>query len=187
MGVVPDHDTRTLKVWRTVNEETSMKPHTLSAIVAIDLNGAIGHRGDLLCHLPADLAHFKRLTLGRAVVMGRTTFESLPRGPLPSRQNIVITRRRDYRPWGAVPVASIGQALQVATAEPVIIGGGQIYQQSFELLTTIHLTRIHARFPEADTFFPEIDPGVWEEVELERHTADGRNPFDYDFITLRRR
>lgn len=161
----------------------------LSAIVVVAQDGAIGRDGGLLCHLPADLKHFKNLTMGHSIVMGRRTFESFPKGALPGRQNIVITRNRNYHPDGVTVVHSIDKALQAAMrpGDIFIIGGAQIYAETFDMVQTLHLTRLHATFDEADAFFPTIDPDEWQELDCERHEADERNPYDYDFVTLKRK
>ena len=145
----------------------------IAAIVAIARDGAIGRQGGLLCHLPADLKHFKSLTMGHTVVMGRRTFESLPHGPLPGRENIVVTHNRYYHPQNVVVVHSVEEAVEAATlpGEVFVIGGAQIY----------------ADFGDADTFFPSINAAEWTEVDREHHAADERNPYDYDFVTLNRK
>jgi dihydrofolate reductase len=133
---------------------------TLSAIVAIDAHGAIGRNGQLLCHLPADLKHFKAITTGHSIIMGRKTFESFPRGPLPGRQNIVVTRNAHYRPQGVTVAHSIDQAIALVEmpGEAFIIGGGTLYKATIGLVSTLHLTRIEAAFAEADTFFRTSTP-----------------------------
>lgn len=162
---------------------------TLSAIVAIALNGAIGKNGDLLCHLSADLKHFKALTMGHSIVMGRRTFDSLPKGALPGRQNIVITRNSAFSAPGVTVARSVDDALQKAEmpGEVMIIGGAQIYRETLPLVSKIHLTRVEASFADADAFFPEINPEEWTTDEEERHEADERNPFPYTFLTLTRK
>ena len=161
----------------------------LAAIVVVAEDGAIGRDGGLLCHLPADLRHFKELTMGHSIVMGRRTFESFPKGALPGRQNIVITRNKHYHPQGVTVVHSIDEALQAVEmpGEVFIIGGAQIYAATFDQVQTLHLTRLHATFEAADAFFPDIDPTQWEELDCEQHEPDERNPYAYDFVTLRRK
>lgn len=162
---------------------------TLSAIVAIALDGAIGKDGDLLWHLSADMKHFKSITMGHSIVMGRRTFESLPKGALPGRQNIVITRNPDFSAPGVTIAHSVEEALEKAEmpGEVMIIGGAQIYRAALPMVQTIHLTRVEASFPDADTFFPELRPDEWEASPEERHDADERNPFPYTFLTLTRK
>ena len=161
----------------------------LSAIVVVAENGAIGRDGGLLCHLPADLRHFKDLTMGHSIVMGRRTFESFPKGALPGRQNIVITHNKNYHPQGVTVVHSVDEALQAIEmpGDVFIIGGAQIYAATFEQVQTLHLTRLYATFDDADAFFPSIDPLKWEELDCQHHEPDDRNPYAYDFVTLRRK
>ena len=159
----------------------------LSAVVAVARGGAIGTGGGLLCHLPADLKHFKAVTMGHTIVMGRKTFESFPKGPLPGRQNVVITRNRHYvAPEGVTVVHSLAEALEAATlpGEVMVIGGAQIYEAAMPLVGTLHLTRIDADFPEADTFFPTLDARQWQEIGSEAHEPDERNHYAYSFVTL---
>ncbi len=161
----------------------------LSAIVAIARDGAIGAKGGLLCYMSADLKHFKAVTMGHTIVMGRKTFESFPKGPLPGRQNVVVTRNPGYvAPEGVTVVHSIAAALEAATmpGEVYIIGGAQIYNAAMPMVSTLHITRIDAEFPEADTYFPEIEPREWSQAACESHDPDERNPYSYSFVTLHR-
>ena len=161
---------------------------SIHAIVAIDENGAIGRQGDLLCHLPADMKHFKEVTMGHSIVMGRKTFESFPRRPLPGRQNIVITRNADWQYPSVTVVHSLKDAIAAAETDTIfIIGGAQVYEQSLPLVDVLHLTRIHARWASADAFFPAIDMDDWQEVSREHHKSDHKNAYEFDFITLKRR
>ena len=151
---------------------------SVHAIVAIDENGAIGRQGDLLCHLPADMKHFKEETMGHSIVMGRKTFESFPRRPLPGRQNIVITRNDKWQYPGVTVVHSLEEAIAVAETDTVfIIGGAQVYEQALPLVDVLHLTRIHARWASADVFFPPVDMDQWQEVERVHHASDHRNAY----------
>lgn len=161
---------------------------TIKAIVAVDENGAIGRQGDLLCHLPADMRHFKEMTMGHSIVMGRKTFESFPRRPLPGRQNLVITRSAGWQYPGVTVAHSLEQAIAMAETDTVfIIGGAQIYEQALPVVDVLHITLIHARWASADVYFPALDLNQWQEVEREHHTSDHRNAYEYDFITLKRR
>ncbi len=161
---------------------------TIKAIVAVDENGAIGRQGDLLCHLPADMRHFKEVTMGHSIVMGRKTFESFPRRPLPGRQNLVITRSAGWQYPGVTVAHSLEQAIAMAETDTVfIIGGAQIYEQALPVVDVLHITLIHARWASADVYFPALDPNQWQEVERQHHTSDHRNAYEYDFITLKRR
>ncbi len=161
----------------------------LSAIVAVDENGAIGKNGDLLCYLPADLKHFKNITMGYTIIMGRRTWESLPKGALPGRKNVVITRNNDFMAPGAEVYHSLEEALQATEQDEkrFIIGGGMLYKEAFAITDKLYLTRIHASFQDADTFFPSIDVSQWQEMSSEYHEADERNAYPYSFIELRRR
>lgn len=125
-------------------------------IVAAAANGAIGRNGDLLYHIPDDLRHFKQLTMGHPIIMGRKTFESFPKGPLPGRRNIVITRQTDYHPAGAESVDSLQGAIDLCSNsnDIFIIGGGQIYAQALPLARFLHITEIYDSPADADTFFP---------------------------------
>ncbi|MBR6284257.1 MAG: dihydrofolate reductase [Muribaculaceae bacterium] len=161
----------------------------LAAVVVVAEDGGIGRDGDLLCHLPADLKHFKQLTMGHSIVMGRRTFDSFPKGALPGRQNIVVTRNRRFTAPGVTVVHDIDAAIAAAEmpGDVIIIGGAQIYAATLHRVSTLHLTRLHATFPDADAHFPAIDPDQWETVSEEPHPADERNPYAYTFVTLRRR
>lgn len=169
----------------------------ISIIVAISTNNAIGQKGDLLCHMPADLKHFKTITTGHPVLMGERTFYSLPKRPLPNRRNIVLTDNPAFAAEGVEVVHSIPEAqtlIQPAQlAKPAqpdevfIIGGGMVYRQFFPLADKLYITHIHHTFPDADTFFPEITADEWELVSEERHQADENNPFDYSFCEYTRK
>ncbi|MFI3239063.1 MAG: dihydrofolate reductase [Bacteroidales bacterium] len=162
----------------------------LSLIVAIAEDGAIGAKGDLLCYLPADLKHFKEITMGGAIIMGRKTFDSLPKGALPGRKNVVITRNAEFTADNIVVAHSVEQAMAMTdndNTERYIIGGAEIYRAALPLVSTIYLTRIHAEFPEADTHFPEIDMQQWSVKDEIRYEADEKNKIAYSFITLHRK
>lgn len=161
---------------------------TLSIIVAIASDGAIGRANDLLWHLPADLKRFKELTTGHTILMGRKTFESLPRGPLPNRRNIIISRSLPAQP-GAEVYPTIQQALEACASdeEVFIIGGGEIYRQLLPNTEQIYLTRVQASFPDAEVFFPELDPTQWIEEAREVYSRDERNEYDTELLLLRRR
>ena len=126
--------------------------------------------------------------MGHSIVMGRKTFESFPRRPLPGRQNIVITRNDTWQYPGVTVVHNLEEAIAVAETDTVfIIGGAQVYEQALPLVDVLHLTRIHARWASADVFFPPVDMDQWQEVEREHHESDHRNAYEFDFITLKRR
>lgn len=157
-----------------------------SIIVAIDENNAIGRDNDLLCHLPNDLKHFKTVTQGSTVIMGRRTFESLPKGALPNRRNIVITRNKDLQFDRCEMVSSLDEASKLCEDESEIffIGGGTIYKESMAIADKLYITRIHHAFVDADTFFPDINPDEWKEVAVEKYLPDEKHKYAYSFITF---
>ncbi len=162
------------------------KSQVITIIAAAAENNALGKDNDLIWHLSDDLKHFKNLTAGHHVIMGRKTFESMPKA-LPNRTNVVITRQTDYQPENAVVVNSLKDALDIAKDDPrpFIIGGGEIYKQALDFADQIELTRVHETF-EADTFFPEINPSVWKEVANEFHPKDEKHPYDFSFLRYER-
>lgn len=131
----------------------------INIIVAADRHGAIGRNGDLLFHISEDLRRFKQLTMGHPIIMGRKTFESFPKGPLPGRRNIVITRQPDYSRPGIEVAASLEDALKAAhdADEIYIIGGGEIYRQAWPLAQRFLITEIDAEVADADTFIPKVN------------------------------
>ena len=155
----------------------------LSIIVAVAENYAIGKKGDLLCHLPNDLKHFKEVTSGKTVLMGERTFYSLPKHPLPNRRNIVLTDVAGKTFDGAEAAYSIDQLLELVKdeEEAFVIGGGMVYRQMMPLADKLYITHIHHSWEDADTFFPEIDLSVWHQTSAERHEADEKNPYAYTF------
>lgn len=161
----------------------------ISIIVAIAENYAIGKKGDLLCHLPEDLKHFKTITSGHTVMMGERTFLSLPKHPLPNRRNIVLTDVQGKTFEGAETVYSLDEMVAKVSPdeEAFVIGGGMVYRQMMERADKLYITHIHHSWPDADTFFPVIDPTVWKQLSAERHSADENNPYDYTFATYGRR
>jgi dihydrofolate reductase len=160
----------------------------ITLVAAVADNGVIGAEGRMPWHLPADLAHFKRLTLGKPVLMGRLTWESIGK-PLPGRINLVMTRAPDWQAPGAVRVASLEQALLRArdalAPELMVIGGAEIYRLALPRARRIHLTRVHAE-PWGDALFPELDPDEWKEISRREHLSDDRNPWDLTFLLLER-
>ena len=168
----------------------------ISIIVAVAENYAIGKKGDLLCHMPADLKHFKQITSGHMVMMGERTFLSLPKHPLPNRRNIVLTDVKGKTFEGAEAVYSINELMEKLKDESLklneedeafVIGGGMVYRQMMPLADKLYITHIHHSWEDADTFFPEIDPALWEQTSAERHEADDKNPYAYTFCTYNRR
>ncbi|HEX9208170.1 MAG TPA: dihydrofolate reductase [Steroidobacteraceae bacterium] len=159
----------------------------VTLIVATDERGAIGRDGQLPWRLPEDLRRFKALTLGKPVVMGRRTWDSIGR-PLPGRHNIVVTRQAGLALPGATVAGSLAEALAAAgdVPEVCVIGGAEIYRLALPLADTVHLTRVHATVA-ADTFFPPLEPWQWEQVACEDRAADERHAHAYSFVELRRR
>jgi dihydrofolate reductase len=159
---------------------------TTTIVVAISENNAIGKNNQLLWHLPADLKHFRVITTGHTVIMGRKTYDSVGK-PLPNRRNIIITRQ-DITIEGCEVVKSVEDALALSAHqdEVFIVGGAEIYKQAMHLTDRIYLTIVHQKF-DADTFFPEINYDEWQETEREDHQPDEKNKLAYSFITLERR
>jgi dihydrofolate reductase len=157
----------------------------LGLIFARARNGVIGKDGGLPWHLPEDLAHFKKLTLGCPVIMGRKTWDSLPERfrPLPGRTNIVVTRQAGWHAEGATRAGSLAQALESCAGEPIawVIGGAQIYTQALPLADVAEITQIDADF-DGDAFIPQLGAG-WKEVAREAHTA--ANGLNYSFVSYR--
>lgn len=159
---------------------------TLSLIVAMDRNGLIGRDNGLPWRLPADLKFFKKTTLGKPVIMGRKTFESIGK-PLPGRLNIVVTRNPDYSAPGCTVVASFEQALRAAgpVEEAVVIGGAALYERALADADRIYLTEVQAVL-EGDTWFPQLDATEWQVTEEHGHGADDSNAYAYTFKVLER-
>ncbi len=149
-----------------------MKHPRIAFVVAVARNGIIGRRGDLPWRISSDLKRFKQITLGKPVIMGRKTWESLPRRPLVGRLNIVITRHHGYRAEGAVVVASIDEAIararEAETEEICVIGGSDIFRQFLPMADRLYLTEVDLE-PEGDVFFPPLDPAQWRETSRETH------------------
>ena len=156
----------------------------LSLIVAMDENRLIGRGNRLPWHLPADLAYFKRTTMGKPVVMGRKTYESIGR-PLPGRRNIVVSRDPEFAAQGTEVVGGIDQALaRCPDAEEImLIGGASLYAQTLPRADRLYLTVIHHAF-EGDTWFPALEPGRWREEKRQNFDADETNPYAYSLIDL---
>lgn len=164
---------------------------TIALIVAVADNGVIGRNGQLPWQLPLDLKHFKQLSLGHPILMGRRTFESIGR-PLPGRTNVVVTRQPDWSAPGCEVVHSLAQGLEVAATKPsgeliCVIGGGEIYQAALPAADIVYLTEVHHAVPDGDAFFPTLPPAEWREEARERHEADDKHAFPFSFVTLRRR
>lgn len=158
----------------------------MTIIAAVADNLAIGVAGDLAFHISADLKRFKELTMGKTIVMGRKTFESLPKGALPGRRNIVITRNSEWTAPNVVTAQSLQEALDASQGEVFVIGGGQIYRQAIPFADTLQITRIFAPVPEADTFFPEYD-SEWEICHSYDVETDPKSGLNYQFQILNRK
>ena len=158
----------------------------ISLIVAMDENRGIGVLNRIPWHLPDDLKRFKKLTMGHHIIMGRKTYDSIGK-PLPGRTSVVITRQQDYQPAECLITHSIDEAIsQVGgrgETEAFIIGGGEIFRQTFDIAERIYLTIVHATF-QATVFFPEFDPSAWTEIECSHHTIDHKHHFPFTFKTL---
>ena len=153
-------------------------------VVAMGEKNGIGFENRLLWHLPKDLKHFKEITSGHPVIMGRKTYESIGK-PLPNRTNIVVSRKTDWFEEGILIVGSIKEAVKFAKKideEIFIIGGGKIYEQTMEIADRLEVTLVKAEL-EADTYFPKIDPKVWKKLDKTCHEKDEKNPYDFCFQT----
>jgi dihydrofolate reductase len=167
---------------------------SITLMVAIAENGVIGQGNAIPWRLKSDMQRLKALTMGKPIVMGRKTFESFPRRPLPGRTNIVITRNAGYQAAGAVVTTSfdqardvaLGDALRRSVTEIAVLGGAEIYAQWMDVADRLEITEVHAR-PVGDTHFPAIDPAIWEEVARVRHSAAAEDSVDFSYVTYRRR
>jgi dihydrofolate reductase len=160
---------------------------TLELVVAVDEQGGIGKNNQLLWHLPADLKHFKEITTGHPIIMGRKTYDSIGR-PLPNRRNIVISRQVDLQIEGVEVANSLMDAIALISNEnkAFIIGGAEIFKQAMPFINKIHFTIVHHSF-EADTFFESPSPSIWGATDTETHQADEKNAYSYTFITYKKR
>ena len=162
----------------------------LSIIAAMSQNRVIGRDTRLPWHLPADWAHFKKLTMGHCLLMGRKTLESIGR-PLPGRTMVVVTRQRDYAPPGAPPGVRVAHSLEEALAmtagdEVFIAGGAEIYRQTLPRVKRLYLTLVQATL-EGDAYFPEFDEADWQLASQENYPADAKNPYPYGFLVYERK
>ncbi len=158
----------------------------LSIIVAMDRNRVIGRGDTLPWHISTDLKNFKKITMGNPIIMGRKTHESIGR-PLPGRENIILTRDKNYTSEGCTVLHSMDEIFEHCKEvdEVMITGGSEIYKLSLEQATRLYLTEVHTEI-EGDTFFPEFDRSDWREVSREDHSSDEKNEFDYSFVLLER-
>jgi dihydrofolate reductase len=169
------------------NGEAAAGAAALELVLAVAENDVIGRGNQLPWHLPADLRHFKSLTLGKPVLMGRKTYESIGKA-LPGRANIVLSRSAEFSPNDCVVVKTVDEARIAAGAQSalMVIGGAEIYRQCLPLASRIHLTLIHAQIEGGDTLFAGWRGTEWDESSCERHEADDKNAYAYSFITLER-
>jgi dihydrofolate reductase len=153
-------------------------------IAAVAENNALGKNNDLLWHLPRDFKRFKEITSGHHIIMGRKTFESFPKA-LPNRTHIIITRQKEYVCEGCIVVQDLEEAIAVCpkNEDIFVIGGGEIYSQSIYLADQLDITRVHHSF-EADVYFPEIDPKIWELTSEVFNPKDEKHLYDYTFQTF---
>ncbi|HNW56936.1 MAG TPA: dihydrofolate reductase [Bacteroidales bacterium] len=160
----------------------------ISIIVAVSDDLGIGKSNELLWHIPEDMKRFKSLTYGNTVIMGKKTWESLPKRPLPGRRNIVLTDIPGECIDGAVTVYSIDEAVSKCekNEEAFIMGGGSIYCQFMLIADRLYITHVHSKAP-ADVYFPEIDSNIWKAVKKEEFIADGINPIPYTYVIYERR
>jgi dihydrofolate reductase len=161
-------------------------------MVAMAENRVIGRNNNLPWYLPEDLKYFKKTTMGKPIIMGRKTYESIGK-PLPGRTNIVVTRNANFTADGVRVVHSLDDAIALATqisiidgsSEAIVIGGGQIYQAALPLVETLYVTQVHAKV-EGDAFFPEVNWQNWQEFFREDWLKDEKNPYDYSFVILKK-
>ena len=158
----------------------------LSLIVAVSKNNVIGADNGLLWQMPADLKHFKAVTIGHSVIMGRKTYDSIGR-PLPGRRNIIVTRQEKLKAAGCEEVNSLQDAVDLCSREQevFIVGGGEVYKQAMHAADKIYLTRINGEF-KGDTVFPEINFSEWRLTKYLKHHGDDKNPYDYSFSEYER-
>jgi len=161
----------------------------LAMIVAIDQRNGIGKDNDQLAYISADLKRFKALTTGYTILMGRKTFEALPKGALPNRRNVVITRQEDYVAKGADVVTSLEQAIEICKGDEkvFVIGGGEIYKTFITQTDELYLTLIHHTFNEADVFFPKLEPNEWVVSGEEGPFTDEKTKLSYSYQNLSRK
>ena len=175
----------------------------ISLIAAIGKNNELGKNNTLVWSMPTDLKYFRQITSGHSVIMGRKTFESVGR-PMPNRRNLIITRDLNYKKDGIEVVHSLEEALNLTSPQPLsegegapslsgkagdevfVIGGEEIFKKAIALADRLYITHIDATAKDANVFFPEIIPVVWNEVSHEEHKADKENPFDYTFSVYER-
>ncbi len=159
----------------------------ISIIAAISDNNVIGYQNKIPWHLPADFIYFKKITLGKPVIMGAKTYLSIGK-PLPGRKNIILNREPGFQAPGCIVVSSLEEALKAAEGreEVMICGGASVYEQFLARANKLYLTFVHHEFP-GDTFFPHFNKEEWQEIKREDHKADSTNPYPYSFVILKRK
>jgi dihydrofolate reductase len=160
----------------------------ITIVVAMGLNNGIGANNQLLWHLPKDLKHFKEITTGHPIIMGRKTYESIGK-PLPNRTNIVVSTKKDWFEEGILIVGSLKEAIKFAKKmdeEIFIIGGGNIYEQAIDLAEKLEVTQVNAEL-KADVFFPKINPKIWNKTNEISHEKDEKNEYYFSFQTYERK
>ncbi len=161
----------------------------INIIAAVDRHMGIGYENKLLFWLPNDLKRFKALTTGNTIIMGRKTFESLPKGALPNRRNVVLSSRSGVAYPGAEVFPSLEAALESCRSDEqvYIIGGASVYRQALPLADTLCLTEVDTEAPQVDAYFPDVDQAVWQEKSRESHSVDEKHPCPYAFVDYIRR
>lgn len=158
----------------------------LSIIVAVSTNGVIGNNGELPWRLSADLQEFKRITMGKPIIMGRLTHESIGR-PLPGRENVVLTRNRGFEAEGCTVIHELSSLQsRYGDSELMVIGGANLYRDTISQAARLYMTEVHCVI-EGDTYFPDFDRNQWLEVERNDFSSDEKNDFDYSFVVLTRK
>lgn len=158
----------------------------ITIIAAITRDRSLGRGGDMIYHISEDLKHFKTHTFGHPIIMGRRTFESFPKGPLPGRRNLVVTRNLSYHADGAEIYHSLDEAINAAGDDAFIIGGGDIYAQAMDTAHRMIITEIDADTEDADTFFPEISPEIWERADTGEWHTDIRSSVRFRYSLYQR-
>ncbi|OOE14156.1 dihydrofolate reductase [Fictibacillus arsenicus] len=156
----------------------------ISFVVAMDENRAIGKDNDLPWYLPNDLKHFKKTTMGKPIIMGRKTYESIGK-PLPGRENIVVTRDQSYEAEGTTIVHSVDEVLKMNAEEICVIGGSEIFKQFLPVADRLYITEIHHTF-DADTYFPKLNDDEWKEVSRTAGIIDEKNKYPHDFVVYKK-
>lgn len=183
--MISEKDHLQLHPFSTYNSQTS-RSREVWAIVARGLDRAIGRAGEMPWHLPEDLRHFKDLTMGHPVIMGRRTWDSLPRRPLPGRRNIVVSSNPGYKAEGADVFTTPEEAIASCRETPFIIGGERLYRSALPFCSKIFLTEVDLSTPDADAFFPALSPEEWEKEE-ETEPLISKTGTGYKFVTYIRR